>query len=158
MASPKSFAADLWIGSFIIAVCAAAIWEVADIPPGTFEPLGSGPVPRWTAAIIIILTLIAMFRAWRQSTQTTVEEDNVKPRWADALLVFALTIVYALLLHYRVARFDLLTTGYLFVTIGLLMRFRPRSLPIIAVVAAVMGFGSNYVFTRVFVVDLPGAF
>ncbi|MEM7255504.1 MAG: tripartite tricarboxylate transporter TctB family protein [Pseudomonadota bacterium] len=158
MATSKSLAADLWVGTFIIAVCAAAIWEVSDLPPGTFEPLGSGPVPRWTAAIIIGLTLIAMFRAWRTFGRVQPRKDDVPPRWADASLIFALTIVYALLLHFRVARFDLLTTGYLFLTISLLVRFRRRSLPIIAIVSAIVGFGTHFAFTKVFVVDLPGAF
>jgi hypothetical protein len=41
------------------------------------------------------------------------------------------------------------------VTIAFLARFERRLLPVAAVVALIMGFGCEYVFTRVFVVDLP---
>jgi len=159
MKKETSPVADLWLGAFILIVCAATIWEVADLPAGTFEPLGSGPVPRWTAAIIIGLTLWVMFSAWhriRGGWQS--DAPDVAPRWADVLMVCAVTIVYALLLHFRVARFDLLTTAYLFLTIGLLVRFRVQSLLAVAIVSAVVGFGSYIIFTKVFVVDLPGAF
>ena len=100
-----------------------------------------------------------MFKAWNRLRLAKGDSENdVTPRWADALLVFAITICYALLLHFRVGRFDLLTTGYLFLTIGLLVRFRRTSLFAVALVSAAIGFGSYLVFTKVFVVDLPGAF
>ncbi len=41
-------------------------------------------------------------------------------------------------------------------TIGALVRFERRLLPLIVVIALVTGFGCQYVFTRIFVVDLPG--
>jgi len=159
MKKETSPVADLWLGAFILIVCAATIWEVSDLPAGTFEPLGSGPVPRWTATIIIGLTVWVMFKAWcRLRGGWQVESPDVAPRWADVLMICAFTLVYALLLHVRVARFDLLTTAYLFVTIGVLVRFRVQSLFAIAIVSAVVGFGSYAIFTKVFVVDLPGAF
>lgn len=159
MKKETSPVADLWLGAFILAICAATIWEVADLPAGTFEPLGSGPVPRWTAGIIICLTLWVMFKAWnRLRGGWRPSAPDISPRWADMLMVCAFTIVYALSLHFRVARFDLLTTAYLFFTIGLLVHFRIRSLAAVAIVSTVVGFGSYIVFTKVFVVDLPGAF
>ena len=45
-----------------------------------------------------------------------------------------------------------------FDAIGLLVRFQRRHLPWVALVGVSMGYGCQYVFTRVFVVDLPGAF
>ena len=41
-------------------------------------------------------------------------------------------------------------------SIALLSRLRLRSLAAAAVVAIVVGWGTQYLFTRVFVVDLPG--
>lgn len=159
MKKETSPVADLCLGAFILVICAATIWEVADLPEGTFEPLGSGPVPRWTAGIIICLTLFVMLKAWnRLRGGWHANTPDVSPRWADMLMVCAFTIVYALLLHFRVARFDLLTTAYLFFTIGLLVKFKVQSLAAIAIVSAVVGFGSYLIFTKVFVVDLPGAF
>ena len=86
------------------------------------------------------------------------ETPDVTPRWADALMVAALTIVFALALHFRLGRFDVISTIYLIVTIGLLVRYRRRSLPAVVLVSAITGFGCQFVFTRIFVVDLPGAF
>ncbi|MGI9334015.1 MAG: tripartite tricarboxylate transporter TctB family protein [Gammaproteobacteria bacterium] len=151
--------ADLGLGAFLIAVCAAVLYESRAIPPGTFEPLGSAPVPQTVASLIIVLSLAVMVRAWRslRAGQSDGRPDVV-PRWADAALAAALTVVYALTLEFRIGRFDVLTTLYLFATIGLLVRFRRRSLPAVALVAAVVGFGCQLLFTRVFVVDLPGAF
>ena len=151
--------ADLWLGAFLIIACGAVLWETRDIPPGTFEPLGSAPVPQVVASLIILLTLSVMLRAWLRLRGGGVRsEDDVPPRWADAALVTAFTVIYALTLHFRVGRFDVLSTIYLFVTIGMLVRFRRSSLLAVAIVSAVVGFGSQFVFTRVFIVDLPGAF
>ncbi len=150
---------DLGFAAFLVAVCAATLWETREIPPGTFEPLGSAPVPQAVAGLILVLSLLVMVRAWRQLRAGAGNKPpDVEPRWADVLVVAAFTIAYALALHLRVGRFDVLTAIYLFITIGLLIRFRPRSLPIVALIAALFGFGCQFVFTRVFVVDLPGAF
>lgn len=152
--------ADLWFGTFLIAVCAATLWETRGIPPGTFEPLGSAPVPQAVAVSIIVLTLAVMVRAWlsARAGRRGGVPSAAAPRLADAALVSALTIVYALALHFRLGRFDVLSSVYLFLTIGLLVRFERKSLPIVAAVSLIVGFGCQYVFTRVFVVDLPGAF
>lgn len=151
--------ADLGLGAFLIAVCAATLWESSDIPPGTFEPLGSAPVPQAVASLIIVLSLVVMIRAWRRlrAAERAVESEVI-PRWADAALIAALTVVYCLALHFRLGRFDVLTTVYLFATIGLLLRFQRKSLLTVAIVSALAGFGCQFVFTRIFIVDLPGAF
>jgi hypothetical protein len=150
---------DIAFAAFLVAVCAATLWETRDIPPGTFEPLGSAPVPQAVAGLILVLSLIVMVRAWRQlRAGAGGTPPDAEPRWADVAVVAAFTIAYALALHLRLGRFDVLTAVFLFVTIGLLVRFRRHALPFIALVAAVFGFGCQFVFTRIFVVDLPGAF
>ena len=159
MHRPASPVVNLWLGAFLIAVCAASLWETRDIPPGTFEPLGSAPVPQAVALVVIVLVLVVMVRAWLQLRSGAPRPaDDVKPRWGDAAAVAGLTVLYVLALHLRLGRFDVLSAIYLFITIALLVRFRRGSLPIIAGISALTGFGCQYVFTRVFVVDLPGAF
>jgi divalent metal cation (Fe/Co/Zn/Cd) transporter len=149
----------LAFGAFLVALCAATLWETREIPPGTFEPLGSAPVPQAVAGLILALSLLIMWRGWQAlRAGHNPEAPDVTPRWADALMVAAITIVYALALHFRVGRFDVVTTIYLIVTIGLLVRYRRRSLPAVVAVSAITGFGCQFVFTRIFVVDLPGAF
>jgi hypothetical protein len=140
----------------IIALCAAVLVEAASIRPGFFEPLGSGPVPRTTAWSIIVLAAVTAGRAvlrWRAGAVPVVE---LRERWLDMAAVFALTLGYVAVLHLRLTTFDLMTTAYLGLAIGILVRFERRKLPWVVLVAAAVGFGSQYVFTRIFVVDLPG--
>ena len=77
-------------------------------------------------------------------------------RWRDAAIVAVLTVVYVAALHFRVTTFAIITTVFLIATIFVLVRFDIAKLPVILLVAAVTGFGCQYLFTRVFVVDLPG--
>ena len=158
MSRSTSPVADLCFGGFLLAACSAVLWESRDIPPGTFEPLGSGPVPRVVAGVIIVLTVYVMLRAWTtlHAGVARKDPDAPAPRWADVLVLSALTLAYALALHLRLGRFDMLSSVYLFLAIGVLVRFERRRLPVVAGVALLTGFGSQFLFTRVFVVDLPG--
>jgi cobalamin synthase len=154
---------NIGICSFIVAVCAAVLWETRKIGPGVFEPLGSAPVPRWTAALIILLCLLVMAQAVfalrrreKHAGMGDIEEDAIRPRWRDAGVVFLLTVLYVTVMQARLTTFAIMTTVFLFIAIGLLVRFERRRLPLILLIAAVTGFGCQYLFTRVFIVDLPG--
>ena len=58
--SPKT---DIGVSLFLIVVCSLVLWEARKIPPGVYEPLGSGPVPRAVAGLIILLCRVAMVQA-----------------------------------------------------------------------------------------------
>jgi len=160
--------AEINICLFLIVVCCVVLWESRLIPPGSFEPLGSGPIPQATAGIIIFLCLLTIWRAFRtlsRASATAVEtstdatqQDRHQPRHRDAFLVCALTVIYCLVLHSRTVDFSLATVVFLFLSIGYLVRFKPKSMLIVSLIALVMGFGCQFIFTKVFVVDLPGAF
>jgi len=66
-----------------------------------------------------------------------------------------LTVAYVLALSARVADFALVTTVFLFALIAILARFERRALVLAAIIAVAMGYGCQYVFTEIFVVDLP---
>ncbi|MDX1541903.1 MAG: tripartite tricarboxylate transporter TctB family protein [Geminicoccaceae bacterium] len=153
--SPRT---DLGLALFLIVVCAVVLFETRDIPPGTFEPLGSAPIPQATAGLIILCSLIVMARAVLQTRRGAVEtaDDELELRPRDAALVLGLTVVYVLMLQFRLLDFAPLTVLFLIASIGLLVRFERRQLPWVVLVALVMGYGCQYLFTRVFVVDLPG--
>ena len=144
---------------FVIAICAAVLWECRSIPPGVFEPLGSAPVPEGAATLVILLALIVIgcaILALRRTRGIETTAAEVAPRWLDAATVFGLTVVYVAAMQSRLTTFAIMTTIYLFLTIGLLVRFERRALLPILVTALVIGFGCQYLFTRVFIVDLPG--
>ncbi len=144
---------EIGVALMVIVIAAVALFETRGIPPGTFEPLGSAPVPQATAGIIILLALGLIVRACLDRRPVArPPRDGL----LDAGAVLLLTLLYVTVMHYRLTTFALMTTVYLILTIGFLIRFKPRQMPIVAVVALVVGFGCQYLFTRVFVVDLPG--
>ena len=148
---------------FLIGVCAVMIWDSWDIPPGSFEPLGAGPIPRMIAYTVIIACLVIITRAvfkWRRlkvskSIEKSEQPLGYRPRPKDAALVLGLTVIYGIAMAFELTRFSISTTVFLFVTISLLTNFDRRSMLIGAIIAVVMGFGCQYLFTEVFVVDLP---
>jgi hypothetical protein len=148
---------DIGVCLLLIVICCAVLVEAAKLPPGSFEPLGSAPIPQATAGLIIFLCLLVIARAAlvMRRGEGIVAEPADPPRRLDAAVIFGLTVIYVALMALRVAGFALITAVFLFVTIAFLTRFAPRSLPIAALIGIVMGWGCQYVFTQVFVVDLP---
>lgn len=157
---------DIALAAFLIAIAAAFLWETRNIPPGIFEPLGSAPVPQATATILILLCLAVLLRALMRlrrkddpvsPSQTESKDDGiVAPENPRAVIVTGiLTVAYVLALSARVADFALVTTVFLFALIAILARFERRALVLAAIIAVAMGYGCQYVFTEIFVVDLP---
>jgi len=157
MAEDSDPRVDIGVCLFLIVICCAVLVEAAKLPPGSFEPLGSAPIPQATAGLIIFLCLLVVGRAaltlWRGEANPTALP--YPPRRLDVLVLFSLTVLYVLLMAQRVAGFAPITGLFLFVAIGFLTRFAPRLLPVAALTGVIMGWGCQYVFTQVFVVDLP---
>jgi len=160
MAGRASPLTDLALGLCLIVVCGAVLWEARSIRPGVFEPLGSAPIPQATAGLITLLALVVMGRAlhalFRRPPAPPADGEELTLRPLDAAAVILLTTLYILAMALRVVDFAILTALFLLVTIGVLTRFERRLLPLVVVLALVVGFGCQYVFTRIFVVDLPG--
>jgi hypothetical protein len=146
----------LGVAAAIVAVCAAVLWEARLIPAGVFEPMGGAPVPIAVAGLIILLCVCIMAVAARRPRRPPDEADPVRPRRLDALVVALLTIAYVAVLQLRLTDFAVMTAMFLVLAIGTLLRFEWRRMPWVVLVALVTGFGCQYVFTRIFVVDLPG--
>ncbi len=144
---------EIGVALMVIVIAAIALFETRDIPPGSFEPLGSAPVPQVTAALIILMAVGLIVRACldRRPVERPQREGLL-----DAGAVLVLTLLYVAAMHYRLTTFAVMTTIYLVLLIGTLIRFKPRQMPLVLGLAALVGFGSQYIFTRVFVVDLPG--
>lgn len=146
---------DIGVALILILIAAVAIWQAADLPPGTFEPMGSARVPQITAGLIIILGLWVIVRAMLREDEVK-ESAPGRARWRDAVIVGVLTVLYVTAMHLRLTTFAIVTTIFLTATIFVLTRFDLAKLPVILLVAAITGFGCQYLFTRVFVIDLPG--
>jgi uncharacterized membrane protein len=114
---------------------------------------------RWAtvAGLIILLCLVVMVQALRRMarSEAAAGEAEFPLRYLDAAGVVAVTLIYILGLALELTSFAILTTVFLTLTIGFLTRFRRRELMVALVLGLVMGFGCEYLFTQVFVVDLP---
>ena len=155
---------DISIATFLIAVCLAVLWESRRIPPGVFEPLGSAPVPQATAIILIALCLVVLVRAavrlspgHRDVRPEEIEQEFPPPpeNPRAVLITGIMTVAYVIILMSELASFALITTIFLFALISTLARFERRALIAAAIIAVSMGYGCQYVFTEIFVVDLP---
>ncbi len=144
---------EIGVALMLILIASLALFGAKDIPPGRFEPLGSGPVPRAVAGLILVLSLWIIVRSLIDRRPIAAA---LASRYLDAGVVAVFTMVFVIAMQQRLATFAILTLLYLTATIGFLIRFERRQLPWVLAVAAVTGFGFQYVFTRVFVVDLPG--
>ena len=147
---------EVWVSLLVILICLIFLWESWDLPPGSFEPLGSGPVPQATAFVVIFCAGLVILNALKKSVQLSEnEETKEKPSIRAGLIISSATVVYSLVLHLRVMPFAWMTTLFLIITIWGLEKFgRKKFLPAL-ITAIIIGFASEYLFTEVFIVDLP---
>ena len=147
---------EVWVSLLVILICVIFLWESWDLPPGSFEPLGSGPVPQATAFVVIFCAGIVILNALKKSVQLSEnEETQEKPSVRAGLIISSATLVYSLVLHLRLMPFAWMTTLFLVITIWGLEKFdRKKFLPAL-ITAIIIGFASEYLFTEVFIVDLP---
>jgi putative tricarboxylic transport membrane protein len=151
---------EILVCGFIALICVVFFVQAWGLPPGTFEPLGSGPVPLVTAAIIILCCLIIMAGRIRTLSRGGALMPHIRREFMSRspygpLVTLGLTIVYVVALDLAVASFGLITFVFLTVLIVALENFKTRSLLPALVVSAIVSFGVEYLFTNVFVVDLP---
>ncbi len=144
---------EIGVALMLILIASLALFGTRTIPPGRFEPLGSAPVPQAVASLILLLAVWIIVRACIDKRPVAAAAAD---RYLDAGVVVALTLLFVAAMHYRLATFAILTLVYLVATIGFLIRFDRRQLPWVIGIAAIVGFGFQYLFTRVFVIDLPG--
>jgi hypothetical protein len=150
---------EIAVSTLIILICAVFLWESRDLPPGSFEPLGSGPVPQFTAGIIIVCCFLVIFGA-RTKGLTAHEdspggEETVPISIGAGVLMAVATLALVIVFHFRLMPFAWMAAIFLTITIWGLEKFQKKKfLPALGVGLAV-GFATQYLFTQVFVVDLP---
>ncbi|MSU88705.1 hypothetical protein GE300_03605 [Rhodobacteraceae bacterium 2CG4] len=151
---------EIGVSAFVAAICAVFFVQASRLPPGSFEPLGSGPVPKWTAAIVILCCIAVMARGILRlraagGLAASAREEFTGGRPGGAVLMLAGSVLYVALLHFKVASFGIVTFVFLTLLIWALEGLRPAVLLPALVTAAVAAFGAEYLFTNVFTVDLP---
>ena len=113
-------------------------------------------MPQATAFIVIFCAGLVILNALKKSVQLSEnEETQEKPSIRAGLIISSATVVYSLVLHLRLMPFAWMTTLFLIITIWGLEKFdRKKFLPAL-ITAIIIGFASEYLFTEVFIVDLP---
>lgn len=149
---PVRIEAPLALG--LIALAGLVLVESRHIPPTVFDALGSAAVPRGVAVLIALLSLLVLARC--RGRAGAAEAGVSLARRVDALAVLLLTALFVAAMQAELLGFGWLASVYLVAAIGWLERFALRRLPATVVLAAVVGFGLQYVFTRIFIVNLPG--
>lgn len=145
---------EIAISSLIALISIVFIWESWDLPPGTFEPLGSGPVPQVSATLIIVCCLAVIYSAFKK-VGVTVDTEAVPIALGAGVLMALATLLLVVALHFRIMPFAWMTTIFLTVTIWGLEKFNKKKFLPAIITGLIVGFAIQYLFTQVFVVDLP---
>ena len=128
------------------------------IAPPIFDPLGSAAVPRAGAICLMIIGLLVPVQQWARERRLPAAGDPARtPAGATrvaTLGMFSAMVSYLLAMGAGLG-FAPATVIFTIVAIPLVAA-RWRLIPVAVAVALVLGFGSEWLFTRVFFVDLPG--
>lgn len=151
---------EIGVAALIAGACLITYTAAAALPPGRFEPLGSGPVPKYTAAVVIVTCLVVIARAALRIARlpdrtAALRSELTGGRPLMAIYVMGLSVVYVAFIQTRAVPFAPLSAVYLLGLIWGMERFSIRKLLPALVTALVFAFGAGLVFSRVFFVDLP---
>lgn len=157
---------DLWLAVAMAVVSAIVWWEASKLRPAPFDPLGPKSFPMWIAGALGLLSLVSIAvillgRALgRSDTSLILGIGDDAP--TDYALRPGLAVTAALLTVAYVAALTLTGIGFLWATIayigvlGWAMSDRtPRHTMIAAAIAVAAGCTITYLFTKIFVLDLP---
>lgn len=129
-----------------------------DIGPAFFDLLGSAAVPIGCAFIILLLAVLLLVQICRKK-QPAADNDapaaGVPVRWDLAAGIVALAAGYVAVMNLGWLGFDLATAAFVFLAVLLLGGVHRTSLLIGLVLAGLLGFGGQYIFTELFFIDLP---
>ena len=174
----KSFLSFETLGySLVILITVPFAWEANKLPPGVFDPLGSGAVPLAVSVCILVLCVLGLLRQWLTVSRhnaaiapTNEQENHSDPGTSDpsdgegswektpqlVVILLLATIIYCLAFQMRLANFTVLSTLFLWIAIFVLSDRSRIHLLRSFVVALVFSLIFYFIFTKIFVVDLPG--
>lgn len=159
---------DIVLASCTLLVCGAVYFDLKHVRViAGQDPLGSAGLPMATIIIIAALCVFLMVRAlWTfrrpvEASRVPAAPDGIegalRAPFSDHLLTagfLVLSLLYALSMDLRI---DFTLSTFIFLVVGgaMISDLRPRSLMVTVVVAAILAFGCDYVFTKIFLIDLP---
>jgi hypothetical protein len=146
----------LFYGTMIV-VSIVVLYDIGNLRPPMFDPLGAGFFPKIVSKIIIGLsswlllkTLWGLLRRYPRE-QVSISIERV---WQCILLSIA-TIGYVVAIAYELAPYSVLTAVFLVASITGLSNFRPSLIFISVLIGIIVGGLCELVFTRFLIMDLP---
>jgi hypothetical protein len=158
--------ADLGLALAMIVVSAAVWWQASKLGPAPFDPLGPKSFPMWIAGALGLLSLVSVIiilcgrLLGRSDTSLILGIGEEAP--TDYALRPGLAVAAAALTAIYVAALTLTGVGFLWTTIayigvlGWALSDRTKRHTLIAAAIAVIGGSAiTYLFTKIFILDLP---
>lgn len=145
----------------LLIFCAAILSQTGQTKGPVFDVVGPDFLPSsvaWIVALLVTIQIVVHILGWRKGAPDTAVVSSTETATGRVLAAIfsALTVLYAVVLSNEFAPFYLATAIYLTVcTVLLSRRFNWRDLAVGAVVGLVMGVGLQWLFTNVFIIDLP---
>ena len=151
---------NLGLALFVIAGAIIFFIETLRLPEGIYEPLGSAPVPQAVSLVVLALAAWMAIAACRELARRHPGQDmapafDFRRHALRPVLVIGMTFLYVLVMQAALMGFGLATTFFLFAAITVLQRPSPATLLAAALLAAIAGFGGQWLFTQVLIIDLP---
>lgn len=148
---------DLVTGIMLAVSMAVLLREAAALPVPRYEPLGAIFLAVIVPATILIFALVLMFRGWRECRRAAAAPGAAVVSRTNLRFVLTMTAAFAwvLAMHLGVS-FGVATFGFVIACAGVLGA--PRTLAAMAMtvcVAAILSFGTSFVFARYLDVILP---
>ena len=156
---------DLVLSIVLLGISALVYWETLGLPESPYEPMGPAFVPKVLSVIIGALALLLLAKSLRDRLKGAVaiasapEEPFQTDYWVKQPLMavagMVLTVAYIASMHSGLLGFRAATISFIMLSGSLLTKMKMRLIPIFILIACIMGLGGHYIFTKVFVVDLP---
>lgn len=150
--------AEIVAATGLVLVGVAVLLASLSLPPPRFDPLGSAFVPRAIAASVVVLALCVLAGAFlrlRRAAPATAEAPIHRRRPDLALFTFGAAVAYVAALSSRLVDYGLATAIFILVVALSLTGLSRRAVVVAGLIALVLGFGGDALFTRVFYIDLP---
>lgn len=167
--------ADLLVGLVLAAIGGACFLSARNAPAPGVDPLGPGTVPLVVSLIVVALSAVMIAKAAaggrrgrsdeqvaegrRQGASDAAGADQQGPAFPlfslPLVVVAGLTLAYVGSLAFLRLPYWLATLLFAAGAVWTLSGWRLRSLPKALLAGALLGVGCAFVFTQVFVVDLP---
>jgi ABC-type xylose transport system permease subunit len=145
---------DLIFAGFMIVLSIAYIIASFSMPPPALEPVGPAAFPRWVSAIQIVLALIVIWRALTRERQPA-EQTDYRKRYDLAIVTVLLVIAYFGVLQFEWLTFQWATAGFVFFLTAFLFDWKISKLPVVIILALILGLGLKFTFTEILYLDLP---